>query len=698
MNHGWKCLIPFLLSVALAASGVSALAQEVRKMVYSTEAENLFERGLEAYGKGTYEKALDFFERLLEFPLNQRSSAAQLMASQTSFKLERYDAALAAAKLLQRRFGNSRYIADARLVSGDAYYILGRYYEAATQYGRILATPAPLELQASAAERLAGIAQNGHITPNALETIRLRIGADRLRDALLYGKARWYDRLEWEPQSRMAMQAYLDSVDGGIFAAMAHRNLKGVDAEPAVSSPALAGPSASPPPKYIDGKQLPRLGLLIPLSGPDRHYGEDLLDGVRLANEEAGEPFEIVVGDLGHEYGDLPIEEREGSKLLRAVHAARQLIEEERVLAIIGPVFSSTSVAASVVAEAAGVPLLVPLAQQSGLDLLGSNIFQLSIVPEIQGQALAEYATLVLGLQNLVILTPLSDYGRSFKGAFVDSARANGAEIVYEDWYVPYETRDFSFFFKEVRRVGFELIPPPPEDALALDDSLLWLDGDSTSYLEEADSLARLEEEETPPDSSEIFIDTIDAVVIVVETFEDAKTIAPQLSFHRLETQILGNDLWHAPEELREVRRVDRKYFTGSIFVARTHDQVQATRKFIDAFRRRFGREPLHAAHSYDAARLVMAGFERGERSRTALRQWLGEVQDFGGASGTISFAPGRGVNTDLDLVKIDNGLKMIPLRFEDLPELKEIEEVVEDLDLPEMEIEMSDAETELDE
>ena len=58
MNHGWKCLIPFLLSVALAASGVSALAQEVRKMVYSTEAENLFERGLEAYGKGTYEKAL----------------------------------------------------------------------------------------------------------------------------------------------------------------------------------------------------------------------------------------------------------------------------------------------------------------------------------------------------------------------------------------------------------------------------------------------------------------------------------------------------------------------------------------------------------------------------------------------------------------------------------------------------------------
>jgi ABC-type branched-subunit amino acid transport system substrate-binding protein len=299
---------------------------------------------------------------------------------------------------------------------------------------------------------------------------------------------------------------------------------------------------------------------------------------------------------------------------------------------------------------------------------------------------LAEYATLVLGLQHLVILAPLSDYGLSFKKTFVDVARVNGGEIVYEDWYVPYETKDFSFFFKEVRKIGFELMPPPPPvDTLAVEDSLLWEDGDSTLALSNTEPLDLLEEEE-PPDSSEIFIDTIDAIAIVVETFEDAKTITPQRQFHRLKTQVLGNDLWYAPEEFGRLRRRDRSYFADTILAVETHDQVSSTREFVDAFRQRFRQDPLHAAHSYDAARLVIEGWQQGKQSHAELRQWLGAVQGFQGASGTISFAAGRQVNSEFNLLKIE-AQRMRPLRSEDLPDLVEIAETEDDLDLPEMDL-----------
>ena len=671
-------------------------------MGFSAEAEKLFKKGLEAYQKERYQKAQDSFQKLLEFPLNQRSSAGQLMLSRTFFRLEDYALALNAAKTLPRKFPDSRYVADARLVAGDSYYMLRRYYEAATQYGRILATPASLALQASAAERLAGIVKNGFISTKALESIRLSIGAERLREALLFGEARWYQRLGWREQSRIAMQVYLDKIPEGIFAPLVEGHL-GRDerldlaAEPVVEK--LDKPVEELP---IRAVSRPRIGLLLPLSGPYRKYGEDLLAGVQLANQEVGEQFELVVEDKGVEYEDLPIVESEGSELLRTVHATRRLIEEE-VVAIIGPVFSSASVAAGVVAEAAGVPLIVPLAYQSGLDSLGQHIFQLNIIPEVQGRALGEYATLVLGLRNLVVLAPLSDYGWNLEREFVEVAHANGGNIVYVDWYVPAETKDFKNFFEAVRQVGFSLMPPPPPppDTLALAgfDSLAWVEEDSLWMLDEEmlPVSSEVEEEEAPPDSSEIFIDTIDGVLIVVESFEDASTIAPQLRFHRVETQILGNDLWYEPEAIRQLPPGEREYVRGTIFVSGYHESAPATRKFTDVFRSRVGRDPGYAAYGYDAARIVMEGWLQGNQSRSALRRWIADLQGFEGASGIISFLPGRRTNGETMLLKIDARGRVKPLVFEDLPDLTPLEEDLPEPDLPEADLlELDENEVEL--
>ena len=644
----------------ITAAGDPLAAQESAP-VFSSAAEKMFHKGIEAYRAGKYEQARSYTEKILKLAPNQRSSAAQLILGKALFRLRQYESALDAARQLQERFGASRYIADSHLVAGDSHYALSRYSEAAAQYGRLLSMPASLELQASAAERLAGMGKNGLVREEALDRIRREVGAERLRDALLFGEAYWYRRLGWAAQSREVMQTYLVRFPRGIFRPLA-------DGAASRAGTGQTEPSSlDPGPVPVGGRKqepLPRLGLLLPLSGPQHQIGEDLYAGVQLANEELGDPFEFIVADTGFEYGDLVIEESESNKLLRIVLATRTLIEEEGVVAIIGPVFSSSCVAAAVMAASAGVPLVVPLADQSGLDSLGRHVFQIKSVPEVQGRVLAEYATLVLGMERLVAIVPLSDYGWNFSQEFAAVAYANGGDVVYMDWYYPGQTKDFKYFFEEVRRVGFALEPAAEPDSVALESA------DSLSQTGGPEPVTDPLGEEAEVDSAELFISTIDGIAVVVEDFNDVQTIVPQLYFHRLETRILGNDVWNSPGRIRQMGRIDRAHLKGAVFVTQRQDSAPLARAFMDSFRRRFARDPDLAAYGYDAARLIIGGWMQGQQSRSALGEWLSAVHGYEGASGRISFAAGGRANDELVLQKIDHKGRVVPLEPEDLPDL----------------------------
>ena len=415
---------------------------------YSREAERLFTKGITAYERDDLEIARESFRAIAELPASQRSGAALLMLSRTLIRLgdgalsgadaaSAYSAAIDASRELTRQAPNSRYAADARLLAGDGYHQLKRFYEAATEYARILEGRAPLAVRASAAERLAAIVRNRAITTGALERIRLQLGADRLRDALLFGEARWYGRLGWAAQSRERSEAYADSIgSSGMFYSLVRTGLLGLDLREPVATDSVA--VATREEIHLDSsttwapgsgrEDIPRIGILAPLSGPrwEREIGRDLVAGVRMANEEQGEPFDLVVVDTGSEHivvvegEEVPIYQSEASRLVRVVSGARFLIDEVGAVALIGPVFSTSCAAAAVVAEAAGVPLIVPLAQQSGLDSLGTHLFQLSPVPEVQGRALAEYATLVLGLETLRMIE--QGQARSGRPGAVDAA------------------------------------------------------------------------------------------------------------------------------------------------------------------------------------------------------------------------------------------------------------------------------------
>lgn len=657
---------------ALAVLGGSQIFAAPDDGRHSRAAERLFSQGLAAYEQGRWREAGERFLAVAELPSNQRTRPALLMLGRSHLLLDDPAGAVRAARRLLRVASGGRYGPDARLIAGDGYYSLGRTDEALSQYVRLLEGAGPAALKASAAERLAGMVMNRSLDDEAQDRVRRQLGPRRLRDVLLFGEARWYARLGWVELARQRLSAYIDSVgEAGMFHRLAQSGPEAGPPSPsggeAVRAPESAGFARRP--------GVPRLGVLAPLSGREGAYGADLLAGVEFANHQLGQPFDLVVVDVGAEYEDfeeeeVPIHQSDGDRLLRVVSGARYLVHQADVQAIVGPVNSTSCAAAAVVAEAAGVPIIAPLAQQGGLDTLGGHIFQLNPIAEVQGQALGEYATLVLGLRTLAILSPLNDYGHAFERAFTAAAVANGGQIVHSEWYYPGEQKDFQAQFQELRRIGFSIEPPPMPRAGLLDSlQAALLDTTREGRWTFRNLLDRGAPKRQPPDSTEIFVESIDGVAVIIEDFEDALTIAPQLRFHRIRTQLIGNGTWYDPEEIADLRSGERQHLEGCIFVSRRQGSEQE-RGFINAFRARTGRDPGYASAGYDAARLVMEGWGAGHRSRSELRRYLAGVRNYEGASGRVSFTPSRRVNSELTLLRIDGRGRLRSMARGDLPSL----------------------------
>lgn len=89
------------------------------------DAETLFNQGLDAFQDGNYEQAHRRFQRVLDYPVNQRSTAALLMAGRALYRMEAYEEATDVLRTLIERYPESRYRSDAQQVldyiqQGDA--------------------------------------------------------------------------------------------------------------------------------------------------------------------------------------------------------------------------------------------------------------------------------------------------------------------------------------------------------------------------------------------------------------------------------------------------------------------------------------------------------------------------------------------------------------------------------------------------
>jgi len=195
-----------------------------------------------------------------------------------------------------------------------------------------------------------------------------------------------------------------------------------------------------------------------------------------------------------------------GGEPVGAALAARRLIAEEGASALLGEVLTGSTVAAAVEANAREVPLLSPSATAENIHTIGDWVFQNSISSEAQVLALARFAIYETLAARFAVLYPRQGNGQDLARAFAELVEELGGEMVAS---VAYE-------------VGMTDFSEPLETIREAQPEVLFLPG-------EADQLV---------------------------------LIAPQLDYHDIYGQILGNEAWNS----RRLARLGGRRVEGAVF------------------------------------------------------------------------------------------------------------------------------------
>ena len=507
--------------------------------------------------------------------------------------------------IYEKKFPDSPFLPRLRYLNGVALCREERFEEAVTAFSQALDNGLNPRLD-SLALAAVGLVCRKALTPEELTVLSARRGlSPRVLEIIRYNEVvRQQDAGKTIP-AEQAAQKFLDEFPRSKY-------------EPAVRD-------AIGRTRTIRRDQV-AVGLLAPLSGEYADIGKKVVEGVQFAveryNRGQGPKINLVICDT------------RGS-MVETARKTMELIEQHKAPAIIGPVLSQeAAVTAGILIDRDDVLMISPTATDDGIASLGPNVFQMNVTMAELGRKIASYAMDNLNIRDFAVLSPTSEYGRLLSESFTGEVREKGGEIVAD---VRFEegANDFRAQFDELRlqlarrmrqtdSLGFKMASGRQRPGVR-EDSLYW-----------ADSVL-----------------SVGGLFIPAEC-EDVIMVAPQVFFYKIRTQLLGATGWHASKTILDGKR----YVENALIVtgAETEKTGKEWNEFRLQFKDRFSGEPDQVtALGFDAADLVCRAVAAAGGAVTArqLSQWIGQVQNFKGISGAITFDPARRTNREAVIVKI---------------------------------------------
>jgi branched-chain amino acid transport system substrate-binding protein len=197
------------------------------------------------------------------------------------------------------------------------------------------------------------------------------------------------------------------------------------------------------------------VGAYLSLTGGDAKFGTDTKEGIELAVEEIN-----AAGGIKGKKMKVIFEDDKG-QVSEVTNKVQQLIDRDKVVALLGEVASSRSEPAAVIASKRGIPMITPSSTNSVVTEGKEFAFRVCFIDEFQGKMGAEFAVKTLGKKKIGIAFAEDDlYSNGLANEFRKAVKEFGGEVVVEKKFTQNEM-NFTTFAKELKSSGAEMIYAP---------------------------------------------------------------------------------------------------------------------------------------------------------------------------------------------------------------------------------------------
>jgi branched-chain amino acid transport system substrate-binding protein len=645
----WKKAVPVLIvGMAFFISGCQAIVPVKKGVVEHEPAEQFalaekfrqrgeFDRALEAYGafvekypshenvalafdrmagvyskKGQFKKALNFYKRIAgEYPAYARLSAVRYEIARLLYLLKEYRRSVDESFKWIEKYHEDPLMGDFLVLLGDDFNALGNNVQAFNWWLKAKETwrgdsKIEIELKYKLKEviNISGM--------KALEEMVQYASGTEFAPEIHYRIATFFLEQNDLEKAKTAAMALVRSTREQAWIDLGRQILERTEEELAVRPGVL--------------------GCLLPLTGQFGIYGEEVLNGIQLGTGMFGE-----TGD-GPDL-ELVIKDTQGKPEL-ALAGLEDLVHNEKVMAIIGPLSSRTAVAVAERAQGLGVPIIT-LTQREGITETGDMVFRNFLTPSKEVNRLLNPEIFEMGIKRFAILYPDNSYGRFFMNLFWDRLKMMGGTVTAVESYDP-DTTDFGDQIKKMTGLYY---PRPYPLVRKLIEMRTPEEEESRVYPEEPEPIIEFD------------------AIFIPDNFQRVAMIAPQLVYHEvLDVLLMGTSLWQSPELIETAG----DYVQGAIFPSGFFESSgeSCVRDFAEEYFAAFDAMPgILAATGYDTIGLLKHMMAvNGVRTRGGLKDALLECRDFPGLTGNVVFDPEGEVEKEPFLLTI-SGRRMVVYR-----------------------------------
>ncbi|MBI3018833.1 MAG: ABC transporter substrate-binding protein [Deltaproteobacteria bacterium] len=343
-----------------------------------------------------------------------------------------------------------------------------------------------------------------------------------------------------------------------------------------------------------EDKNIIKIGEYGSLTGSEATFGTSTHNGIMLAMDA----FNNQGGLNGKKLKVITVDDQ--GKPEEAASAVTKLITSDKVVALLGEVASSRSLAGAPIAQRYKIPMVTPSSTNPKVTQVGDYIFRTCFIDPFQGQVMANFATRTLKAKKVAVLRDVkSDYSVGLAEFFTKTFEGNGGKVVADLSYTAGDI-DFKAQLTAIRSKNVDTIFVP-------------------GYYTEVGLIAR-----------------------------QAKELG-------VKVPLLGGDGWDS-ERLTEIAgtALDNSFFSNHYT---SESQDPRVLEFVEKYKKVYGSVPDGlAAMGYDAALVLIDALKRApNQTPKEIRDALAETKNFQAVTGVISFNNNRDAEKAAVVLEVKN-------------------------------------------